>query len=77
MLFLYRVWLIAVAVAVGNFGSMDGDPAAAMRYTEAKLMPFAYDALISHNELDENVVNYTANFDGSEKVAGLLVNRFL
>ena len=48
----------------GNFGSMDGDAAAAMRYTEARL------ALISEEllaDLDKNTVDFTDNFDGSLK----------
>lgn len=46
----------------GNFGSVDGDPPAAMRYTEARLTPFAIEIL---NQLDRNTVNFGRNFDGS------------
>ncbi len=44
----------------GNFGSIDGDPPAAMRYTEARLSAFAMDIL---HQLDRNTVNFTRNFD--------------
>jgi DNA gyrase subunit A len=44
----------------GNFGSIDGDPPAAMRYTEARLKPFAIDVL---QQLDRNTVDFTRNFD--------------
>lgn len=48
----------------GNFGSIDGDPAAAMRYTEARLSKGAM-ALLSG--LDKNLVDFMPNFDESEK----------
>lgn len=48
----------------GNFGSIDGDGAAAMRYTEARLSPGAMTML---NHLDENLVEFIPNFDESEK----------
>src|SRR5687767_4637241 len=44
----------------GNFGSVDGDPPAAMRYTEARLTPAALDILF---DLNKNTVNFTSNFD--------------
>jgi DNA gyrase subunit A len=46
----------------GNFGSVDGDPPAAMRYTEARLTPFAMDML---NQIDMNTVDFADNFDGT------------
>jgi topoisomerase-4 subunit A len=46
----------------GNFGSLDGDSPAAMRYTEARMMPIA-DLLLS--ELDEGTVDFRANYDGT------------
>ena len=46
----------------GNFGSMDGDPAAAMRYTEAKLSAIAEEMLL---DIERNTVNFTPNYDGS------------
>ncbi len=47
----------------GNFGSRDGDNAAAMRYTEARLTPFARLLL---DELDEGTVEFAPNYDGSQ-----------
>ena len=44
----------------GNFGSVDGDPAAAYRYTEAKLMPIAMELLA---DIDKETVDYIANYD--------------
>ncbi len=44
----------------GNFGSVDGDPPAAMRYTEAKLTPFAMELLA---QIDRNTVDFVPNFD--------------
>jgi len=49
----------------GNFGSIDNDPAAAMRYTECRLSPLGADVLLS--EVDEQTVDYTDNFDGSQR----------
>jgi len=46
----------------GNFGSIDGDPPAAMRYTEARLDPIAEEMLA---DIDKNTVNFVDNFDGS------------
>ena len=46
----------------GNFGSIDGDPAAAMRYTEARLSRAAFEIL---NDLEQDTVNFIENFDGS------------
>ena len=46
----------------GNFGSMDGDPVAAMRYTEAKLEKMAEDVL---GDIDKDTVDMTLNFDDS------------
>ena len=46
----------------GNFGSIDGDPPAAMRYTEARLAPIA-DELLA--DIDQNTVDFSANFDDS------------
>jgi len=50
----------------GNFGSLDNDPAAAMRYTECKLQPLAEAALLS--DIGANTVDYTDNFDSSRQV---------
>ena len=46
----------------GNFGSVDGDPPAAMRYTEARLTSFSMDIL---NQLDRDTVDFGRNFDDS------------
>jgi len=48
----------------GNFGSMDGDGAAAMRYTEAKMTKFAEEMLI---DIDKDTVDFMPNYDGSQK----------
>jgi len=53
----------------GNFGSIDGDSAAAMRYTEAKLNEMAYDMM---EDLDKETVNFVPNYDGSLKEPELL-----
>ncbi|MDD4583006.1 MAG: DNA gyrase subunit A, partial [Eubacteriales bacterium] len=57
----------------GNFGSVDGDGAAAMRYTEARMTPFAMEML---RDIDKETVNFTANFDGEEKEPEVLPSRF-
>ena len=56
----------------GNFGSRDGDGAAAMRYTEARLTPLAELLL---EELGEGTVDFIPNYDGSEKEPALLPAR--
>src|SRR5438105_4906730 len=48
----------------GNFGSMDGDAAAAMRYTESRLSKAAHELL---NDIDKDTVDYQENYDGSER----------
>lgn len=48
----------------GNFGSIDDDPAAAMRYTECKLSPISFDSLLT--DIDEETVEFIPNFDGTE-----------
>lgn len=48
----------------GNWGSIDGDGAAAFRYTEARLTPMAIELL---KELDKNIVEFKDNFDGTEQ----------
>ncbi len=49
----------------GNFGNIDGDGAAAMRYTEARLQKVTQDAFLS--DLDKDVVDFVPNFDATEK----------
>ena len=56
----------------GNFGSRDGDGAAAMRYTEARLAPIARLML---DEIDEGTVDFQPNYDGSEQEPRLLPAR--
>ncbi|MED0951164.1 DNA topoisomerase 4 subunit A [Bacillus mobilis] len=57
----------------GNFGSVDGDSAAAMRYTEARLSPVAMEML---KDLSKGVVDFRDNFDASEKEPVVLPARF-
>ena len=57
----------------GNFGSVDGDPPAAMRYTEVRLKKIA-DALV--DDLDKQTVDYQDNYDGSEKEPMVLPAKF-
>lgn len=57
----------------GNFGSVDGDPAAAMRYTEARLSKMASDLLL---DLDKDTVDFVDNFDGSLKEPSVLPSKF-
>tara|TARA_B100000614_G_scaffold137615_1_gene122459 strand:+ start:2008 stop:4446 length:2439 start_codon:yes stop_codon:yes gene_type:complete len=54
----------------GNFGSIDDDPPAAMRYTETKLAPIAHEALLQ--EIGSNTVTFSENFDGSQKEPDVL-----
>ena len=64
----------------GNFGSIEGDGAAAMRYTEARLQKLTQEAYLA--DLDKNVVDFVPNFDATEKepevlpvkIPNLLVN---
>ncbi len=49
----------------GNFGSVDDDPPAAMRYTETRLAPIANEALL--DEIGADTVDFAANFDGSQQ----------
>src|SRR3954469_22658482 len=57
----------------GNFGSIDDDPAAAMRYTEAPLAPIAREML---RDLDADTVNFNPNYDGNEREPVVLPARF-
>jgi DNA gyrase subunit A len=57
----------------GNFGSIDGDPAAAYRYTEARLGPLAEEML---QDIDRNTVDFVPNFDGSVEEPAVLPSRF-
>ncbi len=57
----------------GNFGSIDGDPAAAMRYTEVRLSPLALELM---RDLDKDTVSFSFNFDDSIKEPDYLPGRF-
>ena len=68
--FAMRVPLIA---GQGNYGSMDGDPAAAMRYTEARLARVAEAVL---EDIDKDTVEFQPNYDGSRQEPRVLPARF-
>ena len=57
----------------GNFGSVDGDPAAAYRYTEARLSKLSNEML---RDIDKDTVNWDPNFDESRKEPRVLPSRF-
>ncbi|MCR4283229.1 MAG: DNA gyrase subunit A [Bauldia sp.] len=57
----------------GNFGSVDGDPPAAMRYTEVRLAKVAHSLL---EDIDKDTVDFRENYDGSEKEPVVLPARF-
>ena len=58
----------------GNFGNIEGDGAAAMRYTEARLQKISQEALLA--DLDKDVVDFVPNFDETEKEPSVLPCRF-
>jgi DNA gyrase subunit A len=57
----------------GNFGTVDGDPPAAYRYTEARLAPLAMELL---RDIDEETVDFVPNFDGRKQEPAVLPARF-
>jgi DNA gyrase subunit A len=57
----------------GNFGSIDGDAAAAMRYTEARLTPLAIEML---DDLEKETVDFQPNYDGTRNEPLVLPSRF-
>ena len=57
----------------GNFGNIDGDGAAAMRYTEARMSPLALQML---RDIEKDTVDFAPNFDGEEKEPTVLPSRF-
>ena len=57
----------------GNFGSIDGDPPAAMRYTEARLTKVAHELL---EDIDKDTVDFQENYDGSDSEPRVLPARF-
>ncbi len=56
----------------GNFGSVDGDSAAAMRYTEIRMAKISHELL---SDLDKDTVDYVDNYDGTEKIPVVLPTR--
>ncbi|MEG1604628.1 MAG: DNA topoisomerase (ATP-hydrolyzing), partial [Clostridia bacterium] len=57
----------------GNFGSIDGDSAAAMRYTEARMTPLAMELL---RDIDKDTVSFHLNFDDTQKEPDMLPGRY-
>ena len=57
----------------GNFGSVDGDGAAAMRYTEARMTPFSLQMI---RDIEKETVDFIPNFDGEEKEPVVLPSRY-
>ena len=57
----------------GNFGSVDGDSAAAMRYTEARMNKIAVEML---RDINKNTIDFVPNFDGAEKEPSVLPARY-
>src|SRR5690606_5969000 len=57
----------------GNFGSVDGDPAAAMRYTEARMSKIAMELV---RDINKDTIDFQDNYDGSEKEPVVLPARF-
>lgn len=68
--FSYRYMLVD---GHGNFGSVDGDGAAAMRYTEARMSRIATEML---RDINKNTIDFTENYDGSEREPVVLPARF-
>ncbi len=68
--FSYRYMLVD---GHGNFGSVDGDPPAAMRYTEARLSPLAMEML---KDIDKDTVDFYPNFDDSLEQPVVLPSKF-
>ena len=75
MVRLAQPWNIrhALVDGHGNFGSVDGDGAAAMRYTEARMTPLALQML---RDIEKETVDFIPNFDGEEKEPVVLPSRF-
>ena len=67
--FNYRYMLVN---GQGNFGSVDGDSAAAMRYTEAKMSKISMELL---RDINKNTVDFQENYDGNEKEPTVLPSR--
>jgi len=56
----------------GNFGSVDGDPPAAMRYTEVRMAKIAHELLV---DLDKETVDWVPNYDGTEQIPAVMPTR--
>ena len=61
---------MALVEGHGNFGNIEGDPAAAMRYTEARLQKITEEAFLA--DLDKDIVDFIPNFDETEKEPSVL-----
>jgi DNA gyrase subunit A len=72
---LAQPWLMRYQLidGQGNFGSIDGDPPAAMRYTEARLHKAAVDLL---DDLEKDTVNYKSNYDDTRKEPEVFPSKF-
>jgi len=68
--FSYRYMLVD---GHGNFGSVDGDGAAAMRYTESRMSKIALEML---RDINKNTIDYKDNYDGQEKEPVVLPSRY-
>ncbi|SFL74819.1 DNA gyrase subunit A [Gracilibacillus orientalis] len=68
--FSYRYMLVD---GHGNFGSVDGDPPAAMRYTEARMSKISMEML---RDINRDTIDYTDNYDGSEREPKVLPAKF-
>src|SRR5690606_26968455 len=68
--FNYRYMLVD---GHGNFGSVDGDSAAAMRYTEARMSKISMELL---RDINKDTIDYKDNYDGSEREPAVLPARF-
>ncbi len=64
---------VPLIIGQGNFGNIDGDSAAAMRYTEAKLSPCALELL---RDIEKDTVRWSRNFDDTTKEPDMLPGRF-
>ena len=64
---------VPLIIGQGNFGNIDGDGAAAMRYTEAKLSPVALELL---RDIEKDTVRWSRNFDDTTKEPDMLPGRF-
>ncbi|QTJ62823.1 DNA gyrase subunit A [Candidatus Nardonella dryophthoridicola] len=56
----------------GNFGSIDGDPAAAMRYTEIKMSKICHELF---SDLNDNIIEFEKNYDGTENIPKILPSK--